>query len=208
MKLREEKQLRFYHLVLLGLFLLGIHPVNSLFALSEREKQKAESNGCVWGGIGERTTYQKPYSPILDPEIPIIEKTDPNELSKRELPMSPEEAISVIGSNGSRYSYYFKKDKGWKKITEWQTVYEPCEQLCDQEIEVIDPITGEIRYQTVTVTEMTPYPVLHEEEVVRYEPTDVLIRVIILNDPALDNAVTTQTPDGATTHIEQSVPQN
>lgn len=172
----------------------------ALPALAYTAKQQNE--GWLWGGLGEKTTYQNPYSELMAPDIPVELQASPDEVAERKLPFSPEEAIAVIGADGCRYSYYYKKEKGLRKISEFRTVFEPCEQLVEKQVETFNPCTCQMEVQTVTVKEMTPYPVLHEKEFVRYEPADVLVRVIIVGKPDSPTADGVLTPQGAGTHLE------
>lgn len=163
---------------------------------------KKGSEGCCWGGLGEKTTYQKTYSELMAPDIPVELQTSPDQVAPRKLPFSPEEAISVIDADGFRYSYYYKKERRLKKISEFRTVFEPCEELVEKEVETFNPCTCQVEIRTVTVPEMTPYPVLHEKEFVRYEPEDVLVRVIIVGKPDSPIADGELTPHGAGVHME------
>lgn len=163
--------------------------------------ERRDGSACLWGGRGEQTTYLRSYSPLLAPEIPVQAAKDPNKIADPAYPMSPEEAISVIGADGVRYSYYFKKGTGYRKISEFRTVFEPMDEWCDEEVETIDPCTGRPVLRTVRVPTTTPFPVFHEKEFVRYEPVEVLIRVILPNVPTPDRAEGFLAPEGAATHF-------
>lgn len=163
--------------------------------------ERQDGSAFLWGGRGEQTTYLRPYSPLLSPEIPIQRAKDPNRVAEPAYPMSPEEAISVIGADGVRYSYYFKKGTGYRKISEFRTVFEPMDGWRQEEIETIDPCTGRPVLQTVRVRTTTPFPVFHEKQFVRYEPVEVLIRVILPGVPTAERAEGFLAPEGAATHF-------
>lgn len=162
------------------------------------------AEACFWGGVGEQTTYLGPYSPLLAPDIPVQKGKDPTKIADKTYPLCPEDAISVIGADGIRYSYYYKKGRALRKISEYRTVFEPVEEMSEREVETIDPCTGRIVICRVNEPSMTPYPVFHQKEFVRYEPMDVLIRVILPGKPTPEQAQGFLAPEGASTHFSSS----
>ena len=85
---------------------------SSVFVCSEETARNNNDKSCLWGTNTERTTWQMPYCPFMSPEINTIEEDSPNKGSTQmDVPFSdatsPETAIYVICSNGTRYSYYY-----------------------------------------------------------------------------------------------------
>lgn len=89
----------------------------------------ADDKDCIWGGPTELTTYQRPYSPLMAPDIPVLEKEKEPDFSGKAV--SPETAIAVRTSDGKCYAYYYKE------VTRYRLVY--------------DESIGQYRYQPVKV---------------------------------------------------------
>ena len=151
---------------------------------SRPEIDRTRGDGCLWGGLGEQTTYSTAYSPLMAPEIPVIQKKRDDQLDPIKYPMRPEEAITVTNSDGCRFLYYYKESVGYRKITEFRKVFEPVEQFENEPIQEIDPCTGQLVWRQVSVPVRSAFPVWHEKEFVRYEPAKVLVRVIIPETPS------------------------
>lgn len=189
---------------------LGMAVFTIFFAetrLFSAENSECAAEGCLWGGVGERTTYQEPYSELLAPEIPVEQKKDPNALAEQKYPMRPEDAIAVITADGRRYSYYYKKGTGFRKFVEYRTVFEPEERLERREIEEFNPCTGQIELRSVVEPVRSTFPTFHEKEFVRWEPVEGLIRVIIPCEPSPPVVDGMIGPGTAATHFSTSVPE-
>ena len=195
----KEKKCRVLVVFLCGFLCSAFLP----YAAAETTEHCDE--GCLWGGRGERTTYQECYSELLAPEIPVVAKPDPNALADPKYPMCPEDAIAVVTADGRRYSYYYKKGTGFRKIIEYRTVFEPEEWLETRDVEDRDPCTGQPIIRQVAEPVQAPFPTWHEKEFVRWEPVEGLIRIIILcvpSPPEVDGSIG---PGTATTHFSTTI---
>ncbi|MBR5626842.1 MAG: hypothetical protein IKW74_04390 [Thermoguttaceae bacterium] len=109
----------------------------------------AESQPCdLWGTPTEQTTYSEPYCPYKAPDIPVItlnrdSQTKPIKLAE---PNSPETALIVVNSNGSRYSYYYKRVVRYQDKIEDCWVWGPTDEC---------PF-GEWHWETRTTREAVP----------------------------------------------------
>ncbi|MDD3586187.1 MAG: hypothetical protein PHQ75_03300 [Thermoguttaceae bacterium] len=79
-----------------------------------------DNKDCLWGTSTEQTTYQKPYNPILAPNIPVVNLGQDGMSLLDAQAISPETAIKVVGSDGSCYSYYFKDIIEYRLKSEYQ----------------------------------------------------------------------------------------
>lgn len=168
----------FRFLAPLAIFLLRI-PLGA-------EIENRGSTACFWGKPGERTTYSQPYRPTMAPEIPYGPTAREQEMMKRKLPMTPEEALTVVMSDGCSYRVYYKESIRYRPVTEYKMVFEPIRKTERVPVEQINPYTGTLDTQWYDETTESAFPVLHEKEVVSYVPEKVLLRVFISEEPSTD----------------------
>lgn len=158
--------------------------MNLFFGIPLRAESNCQGEGCFWGKLGERTTYQRPYCPAMAPEIPYGPSAQELEMMKRKLPMRPEDALTVVMSDGCTYRFYYREAVRLQPVTEYQTVFEPIRSVERVPVQEINPYTGMPETVWYDQQTETPYPVLHEKETVRYVPTKVLERVYIPGTPS------------------------
>ena len=107
--------------VLLSALLLFALPIFSAASAVHGESE-CQTEGCLWGKLGERTTYQRPYCPAMAPEIPYGPSAQEQEMMKRKLPMRPEDALTVVMSDGCTYRVYYREAVRLQPVAEYQTV--------------------------------------------------------------------------------------
>ncbi|MBR2694749.1 MAG: hypothetical protein IKE69_11120 [Thermoguttaceae bacterium] len=168
-------------------------------------ESQCQSEGCLWGKLGERTTYQQPYCPAMAPEIPFGPTAQEQEMMKRKLPMRPEDALTVVMSDGCTYRVYYREAVRFQPVAEYQTVFEPMRRVERVPVQQINPYTG--IPETVWYDQQieTPYPVLHEKETVRYVPTKVLERVFLPGTPSSDSSFGGADPGSAELRFETDI---
>lgn len=122
----------------------------------------------------------------MAPEIPYGPSAQEQEMMKRKLPMRPEDALTVVMSDGCTYRVYYREAVRLQPVAEYQTVFEPMRSVERVSVQQINPYTGMTETVWYDQQTETPYPVLHEKETVRYVPTKVLERVFLPGTPSGD----------------------
>lgn len=176
-----------------------------LFGGAVRGESACQGEGCLWGKLGERTTYQQPYCPAMAPEIPYGPSAQEQEMMRRKLPMRPEDALTVVMSDGCTYRVYYREAVRLQAVAERQTVFEPMRSVERVPVQQINPYTGMPETVWYNQETETPYPVLHEKETIRYVPTKVLERVFIPGAPSNDPAYGSGNPGSAELQFQTEV---
>ena len=101
----------------------------------------------------------------MAPEIPYGPTAREQEMMKRKLPMTPEEALTVVMSDGCSYRVYYKESIRYRPVTEYKMVFEPIRKTERVPVEQINPYTGTLILNGDETTE-SAFPVLHEKEAV------------------------------------------
>ena len=176
-----------------------------LSAAAVRGESQCQSEGCLWGKLGERTTYQQPYCPAMAPEIAYGPSAQEQEMMKRKLPMSPEDALTVVMSDGCTYRVYYREAVRLQPVAEYQTVFEPMRRVERVPVQQINPYTGIPETVWYDQQTETPYPVIHEKETVRYVPTKVLERVFLPGTPSAGPSYNGAGPGSAELRFETDI---
>lgn len=161
--------------------------------------------GCLWGKLGERTTYQQPYCPAMAPEIPFGPSAQEQEMMRKKLPTRPEDALKVVMSDGCTYHIYYKETIRYRPVAEYSTVFEPMQKTERIPVQQVNPYTGLVETVWYDETQQTVFPVLHEKESVRYVPEKVLVRVIIPGTPSSSPISDPGNPGSAELHFENDI---
>lgn len=161
--------------------------------------------GCLWGKLGEKTTYLQPYCPAMAPEIPYGPTAEDRETMKRRLPMRPEDALTVVMSDGCTYKIYYKESVRYRPVANYTWVFEPMEKVEMVPVDEVNPYTGQVETRWVEESMKTNFPVFHEKETIDYEPEKVLVRVIIPGTPSPQSGYGNTDNGSAELHFETDV---
>ncbi|MDO5553233.1 MAG: hypothetical protein Q4G68_05690 [Planctomycetia bacterium] len=124
-----------------------------------------DAGDCLWGGAKERTTYQRPYCPGMAPHVPVLEQSAKTPADLERLAVSPETALTVRGSDGQCYSFYFREETQMQL----RTNLPPDQQFQIEQREQYNPCTGQLELMPVRVPTPGEY---------WYEPVRVRIKVV------------------------------
>lgn len=125
-----------------------------------------DANDCLWGGAGERTTYQRPYCPGMAPAVPVLEQQEKTPADLESQADSPENALTVRGSDGQCYSFYFREETRMQL----RTNLPPERQFHFEEREQYNPHTGQSEFIAVRVPTPGEY---------WYEPVRIRVKVVM-----------------------------